>query len=202
MGSPRAFELRRAELGGDAVRDAEVVASFRESVGPDGLLTEYIKHARLALILGNTLFVHGAVCERSARHVPHTTPLSPTAYRTACRIESSSTAATTPASSTSGLDLAVTDGPRTWVQKLHAWKEQQVAEWCEFPFYNNTARTRRGGEALMDYGVPGGAAGRGVPTPLLLAQDPMKVTQNMFAPGRSSADRDLLYILSLSLFLL
>lgn len=66
MGSPRAFELRRAELGGDAVRDAEVVASFRESVGPDGLLTEYIKHARLALILGNTLFVHGAVCERSA----------------------------------------------------------------------------------------------------------------------------------------
>jgi hypothetical protein len=78
MGSPNAFELRRRELqlmgdgassGGD-VSDADVVASFRDSVGSNGLLREYIGHGRLALILGNTLFVHGAVCERSAGFVP------------------------------------------------------------------------------------------------------------------------------------
>ena len=149
MGSPRAFALRKSELqalqGGDAtnsalVSDATVLESFRGSVAPGGLMAEYLQHAQLALVLGNTLFVHGAVCERSAGHVPGHT------------------------SSCESRDLSSTSGvlsPRVWAERLNTWKEEQLGEWLAYPYYNSE-RSWRGGEALMDYAVPGGAQGRGV----------------------------------------
>jgi hypothetical protein len=189
MGSPDAFERRRAELellggaAGGRVRDADVLASFREAVGPAGLMRGYIEHGHLAVVLGNTLFVHGAVCDRSMGFVP---------------------AGSGGRSSGEEAERGPDDdsGPREWAEKLQIWKEEQVAEWirweaappdppfivcgrvgwrvpvcatCFLVWHDNkkgSGRTRhphfdagrswRGGAALMDYAVPGGADGRGV----------------------------------------
>jgi hypothetical protein len=119
MGSPDAFERRRAELellggaAGGRVRDADVLASFREAVGPAGLMRGYIEHGHLAVVLGNTLFVHGAVCDRSMGFVP---------------------AGSGGRSSGEEAERGPDDdsGPREWAEKLQIWKEEQVAEWIRW----------------------------------------------------------------------
>src|SRR5262249_20117202 len=42
MGARDAFEHRRAEIGGSAASDAEVVASFLEDLAPGGALRDYL----------------------------------------------------------------------------------------------------------------------------------------------------------------
>ena len=63
MGSPLAFEYRRDELKLLACdcNDADVVESFIDLMRPDGLMMEYLKCAKIAVILGDTLFIHGAI---------------------------------------------------------------------------------------------------------------------------------------------
>jgi hypothetical protein len=70
MGSGTAFENRRMELGGVSVSDEAVVKSFVDAAKPGGVYYEYLKHAQLAHIALGTLFVHGAVTEKSAGFVP------------------------------------------------------------------------------------------------------------------------------------
>lgn len=67
MGSPRAFEFRREELAalqaegrgadiGDDVGDDAVLASYLSSLHtPDGLMREYLLHAKLAVRLCHRL---------------------------------------------------------------------------------------------------------------------------------------------------
>ena len=61
MGSPRAFELRRKELGGVGVDDEAVARSFKASVAEGGEMRGYLSVAQLAVVLGDTLFVHGGI---------------------------------------------------------------------------------------------------------------------------------------------
>jgi hypothetical protein len=64
MGSPDAFELRRKELertSGQEVTDDDVVASYQRSCHPTGEMGQYLRSAHLALRLGSTLFIHGAL---------------------------------------------------------------------------------------------------------------------------------------------
>ena len=77
MGSPRAFENRRVELAlqqmsheaggrkapvGNLVDDLAVLASFREELASaDGWMWRYLLHAVPAAVIGDTLFVHGAL---------------------------------------------------------------------------------------------------------------------------------------------
>lgn len=65
MGAPRAFEFRRQELGvrfgGGVFSDDDVVRSYVESVQPGGLIYEYLQAAKLAVKLGDTLFVHAGL---------------------------------------------------------------------------------------------------------------------------------------------
>ncbi len=96
MGSPRAFEFRRAELAALAseaqaaeplatgksragtetvaphhVGDEEVLESFLSSVLlPGGLMREYLENARLAVRLGSALFVHGGIHPDALGTVP------------------------------------------------------------------------------------------------------------------------------------
>ena len=91
MGSPKAFELRRAELaelaahadtldavpplatGGEleAVSDEMVLESYLSSVlRPDGLMREYLQHAKIAVRLGSALFVHGGIHPNALGAVP------------------------------------------------------------------------------------------------------------------------------------
>lgn len=72
MGSPDAFELRRAELQRDRrindsqqdvtrVTDDDVVRSYVDTCRPDGHMGRYLRQAHLALQLGNVLFLHGGL---------------------------------------------------------------------------------------------------------------------------------------------
>ena len=74
MGSPRAFELRRAELVGERagaeVDDEEVLGSYMCSLERGGLMRRLLQQGQLAARLGDALFVHGAVNARSAGVVP------------------------------------------------------------------------------------------------------------------------------------
>ena len=60
MGSAFAFECRRTSMGGDADDDA-VAKSFVDSMRPGGLMRGYLERAKLGLIIGDTVFVHGGI---------------------------------------------------------------------------------------------------------------------------------------------
>jgi hypothetical protein len=72
MGAREAFAFRQAELAGTGTpaSDEDVVDSFLEDLGPGGLLRDYLAACRLVHRIGNTLFVHGGVHERSLGQVP------------------------------------------------------------------------------------------------------------------------------------
>ena len=60
MGCPLSFELRRAAIGNNADDDA-VVDSFLGSMQPGGLMRGYLQRAKLGLVIGDTVFVHGGI---------------------------------------------------------------------------------------------------------------------------------------------
>ena len=74
MGAASAFEARRQELsiraGGSSIDDDMVVKSFVEYAQPGGLLFEYLKHSRLAVILGCTLFLHAGLPRNADDWIP------------------------------------------------------------------------------------------------------------------------------------
>lgn len=75
MGASDTFEHRRTELallqgaGGGAVDDEEVFASFVSAAQSGGAYHNYIMHAQLAAVWGNTLFIHGGMTALSCGYV-------------------------------------------------------------------------------------------------------------------------------------
>lgn len=73
---PSTFEYRRLELANstglavNAISDEAVVASYIDSVKAGGVTTEYLQHANLAKVIGETLFLHGAVTPENMGYVP------------------------------------------------------------------------------------------------------------------------------------
>lgn len=146
MGCQTTFESRRTELGimqekdRDDITDQEVIASFVESVNPQGTdpwMLDYIKCGQFAALLGDTLFVHGGVSAEIIGTVP-------------------------------GLEMVHTD-LREWCVDLHRWQQEQVAAFEANQTWTHTpdgkggvgARTRNA-DAIMDYCVPGGNGGKTV----------------------------------------
>ncbi|KAJ8612511.1 hypothetical protein CTAYLR_003699 [Chrysophaeum taylorii] len=72
LGCPKTFEWRREELEalGLACCDEAVATSFETDASPGGALREYLELANVAVRIGSTLFVHGAVDALSAGFVP------------------------------------------------------------------------------------------------------------------------------------
>lgn len=98
MGSPGAFEFRRAELKreGRATSDRDVLDSMLSDLKFDGLQGRYLRNAQIAHIdeKTGTLFVHGAVSETNFGLVP-------------------------------GQSKPMTD-VRKWVAALNAWARKQI----------------------------------------------------------------------------
>ena len=76
LGCPDTFEFRRQELailnecGVADIRDAQVCDSFIFEVeNEEGSLRQYLENANVAAVVGNTLFVHGAVDLNTMRFV-------------------------------------------------------------------------------------------------------------------------------------
>lgn len=106
MGAPRAFEGRRAELRafGLASNDDAVAESFVSSVMPGGASMEYLRQAQVAALLGDTLFVHGAL------------PSAPCI-------------ATFVSPQSSLCELSVVD----WCRRVNTWATQEIKSWQDDP---------------------------------------------------------------------
>jgi len=148
LGCPATFEARRAELaalrnaggatgengggggggGGAAVSDEEVVAAAVADVMPGGAMSNYLRHACVAAIFGQTLFVHGAVDARTAGYVPDdaTRFCSPAAPQGGRMVE------------------FVSD----WVDELNGLLERGLADHAARPEWDAERKTR-GGEVLL-----------------------------------------------------
>ena len=65
MGSPFSFECRRQELQEmDLPHDDDsVTQSYLSLVLPGGLLCKYLQYAKMAVVIEDVIFVHGALNE-------------------------------------------------------------------------------------------------------------------------------------------
>ena len=148
LGCPKTFEHRRTELallqGGGDISDDAVVASFRDEVaaGKDGALRSYLEVAELAAIVGNTLFVHGAVDRRTMRAVPRV----PGVRFEVCSPD---------------LEFDFYDSVAEWAAALNAALRRGLADHAARPEWD-AERTTRGGEALAAFQNRCAVAGRSV----------------------------------------
>ena len=107
---PTTFEYRRMELAAiskqpvEKISDDMVTRSFIDSVTPSGYLSSYLKQAQLAHIIGETLFIHGAITIENMGYVP----------------------------GMSDTDARITDA-RAWIQQLNDWYSSQIREWLDAP---------------------------------------------------------------------
>ncbi len=132
MGSPDAFELRRAEVaresgtGTAAVTDEEVVESYLADARPGGLFHRYLKASCLMFRLGRTLFVHAGMPQASLGHTPGD-------HERKTHIDD-------------------------WLERLNQWYLDQLTEW-ESQYLNWDGMSPRPGEALMMYAEKWGQTG-------------------------------------------
>ncbi|RYY83371.1 hypothetical protein EON63_11360 [archaeon] len=66
MGAPLSFEFRRAELKAihhtPHIPDGMVTQSYLDLLArPSGLLSKYLLYGQISLVLGDVMFLHGAV---------------------------------------------------------------------------------------------------------------------------------------------
>ncbi|AHE68086.1 metallophosphoesterase [Legionella oakridgensis] len=109
-GKPDTFEYRRMELAeiseqsAEQISDEMVTQSFIDSVAPTGVISNYLRNAQLGVVLGETLFLHGAVTPANIGYVPGL--------------------------SESGTRI---DNAKEWVEALNAWYKAQIEDWEKNP---------------------------------------------------------------------
>ena len=155
MGAPNCFELRRKELailrdGKYDPSDEDVLRSYQDSMGAGGVVLKYMAQTQLAVILGDTLFVHGSVSEANIGKLPpkcFSQGVAPEAKSISCA--------------------------HRWVECLNAWALENLNECVEaassarrkanlFPAARPRGCWSPPGWDLADYGVPGGGGGTSV----------------------------------------
>jgi hypothetical protein len=137
LGCPHTFEFRRQELAilasrtasPEDITDDEVVQSFLDEIQEGGSLLEYLQQGQVAAVIGNTLFVHGAVDVNTMQFVPSNdskfeNPKSKPAPGKICH------------------DL------QEWVVELNDYLKHGLDDYKKRPYWDE-ARTTRGGESLM-----------------------------------------------------
>jgi hypothetical protein len=133
---------RASDVNGDTteVTDDDVVNSFEYEINhPEGSLRQYLHHASIAAIIGNTIFVHGAIDRLTMRFVPSK--------------HSKFELPTSPPPAFSEPSIETTDGTmindvHEWVQSLNEYLQEGLRDFESRPYWNEE-RTSRGGEALL-----------------------------------------------------
>lgn len=132
LGCPETFEFRRQELAllrkRDDISDDDCVQSFLNEVS-HGSLREYLDLANVAVVVGNTLFCHGAVDCRTIRFVP----------QASSRFENPKQRPE-PGKMCDTLD--------EWVESLNSYLVEGMKDYQCRPLWDANRQTR-GGEALM-----------------------------------------------------
>jgi hypothetical protein len=137
LGCPQTFEFRRQELSilsrrtscPDHIDNNQVVQSFLDEVQEGGSLLEYLHHAQVAAVIGNTLFVHGAVDVENMKFVPSheskfENPKSKPAPGKICH------------------EL------QEWFEELNQYLKHGLDDYKKRPYWDETRMTR-GGESLL-----------------------------------------------------
>lgn len=141
--SPVPAVLSRAndiDVDATKVTDEDVVNSFEYEINhPEGSLRQYLHHASIAAIVGNTIFVHGAIDRLTMRFVPskHSMFHLPTSPP--------------PSFSEPSIDIAdglMIDDAHEWVRSLNEYLRDGLKDFESRPHWNEE-RTSRGGEALL-----------------------------------------------------
>lgn len=137
LGCPETFEHRRRELGilHEKTDDEAVVDSFVSEVLPGGALREYLENAQVAVRLGCTLFVHGAVDKLTAGYVPSIE----TEFRCALPTDPAFPPTKT------FFDVSVDQ----WIADLNELLVTGLRDHLARPDFDDVATRRRGGECLM-----------------------------------------------------
>lgn len=140
MGAPHAFELRRQEISElnntplHHVTDDQTTATFIDGIrDKHGFYRRYIEAGELAVCLGNTIFVHGAVQRENIGFVPSLN----TRYAANEAVR--------------GRELRDSHSVQEWVSALNDFKRVAYQEWVENPRWDDSY-THCGGQALLAYG--------------------------------------------------
>lgn len=185
LGCPDTFEHRRQEvalLRGDSVADVtddQVADSFVAEAAPggSGALREYLEVSSLAALLGNTLFVHGAVDAHSMGLVPADAtrfemPGAPGAYSLdELKFEER---------------FVRYDDVARWVVALNAFLRRGLADHAARPTWDAARRTR-GGEALLAAQNRCAVLGRSIVSNCFA--DGGTITSDAALSGRSEAEK-------------
>lgn len=134
MGSATTFQLRREELEtlGKETNDEAVLNSFIEGIsvgGEDPYMLKYLRAGCLMAKVGKNLIVHGGLSDNNIGTVPG--------------------------------DDKIRESVDDWMKDLNQFVQNELDDyesqptWKELPD-SETGRGKRGGDGLMDYGVPGG----------------------------------------------
>eukprot|EP00927_Polykrikos_kofoidii_P076542 TRINITY_DN73612_c0_g1_i1.p1 TRINITY_DN73612_c0_g1~~TRINITY_DN73612_c0_g1_i1.p1 ORF type:complete len:510 (+),score=95.82 TRINITY_DN73612_c0_g1_i1:179-1708(+) len=151
MTATGAFEFRRQELaflqsqtsagengcsdGNVEVDDDKVVDSFLGSVArEDGFVWRYLAHSQFALLLGNTLFVHGGIPEDAIGWVPTLDML----YRSP-----------SPGNVCGGYCLPENHSLQQWVDTLNEFLREGLRDFRKQMTWRSGEDRVRGGEALL-----------------------------------------------------
>ena len=134
MGADGEFERRAAELeaiSGVSPSEAQVAASFVNSVADGGFMRELLLNGQLGVVIGDTLYVHGGIIGKFAGDETDALGYVP------------------------GREGRVME-VRAWVDELNEWMREQVDQWCARPHWPTlTSTDGRGGHDLMAYVAPG-----------------------------------------------
>merc|ERR1712224_532747 len=140
LGCPSTFEHRRTELAEiqgavcSSITNEEVVQSFVDSVeDEEGAVTAYLRHAQLAAVVGDTLYVHGAAEPSALGFIPGLDT----------RFAQNTDEDLQKAGLREGLPL------HEWVAELNTFAQKSWFDWRTRPRWDDGGR--RGGEALMAY---------------------------------------------------
>jgi len=122
------------------VTDEDVVNSFDHEINhPEGSLRQYLHHASIACILGNTIFVHGAIDRLTMRFVPSKQSIFDLPKSPPPSFAEPSTDIT---------DGIMIDNVHEWVHSLNEYLRDGLKDFESRPHWNEE-RTSRGGEALL-----------------------------------------------------
>lgn len=138
LGCEQTFEFRRQELSllGEhkhAITDEDIVQDVLDSIRPGGWVLEYLRVAQVGVVLGDTVFVHGAITQATVDVVPTLAVRYVDAHKDITKV---------PCYTLAAHDV------RVWLNHLNTFASQALDEYCERPLWN-PERTRRGGESLM-----------------------------------------------------
>jgi len=128
------------------ITDEDVLQSYEDSIKPGGCMHEYLRHAQLGVLLGQSLFVHGQIVGNHFK---------PGTVRGADQNSVAWCVGVVPDEERPTADV------RQWLKRLNAWARREIEEWERAPTWTQPPMSSsyegwkgRAGSELICYGTP------------------------------------------------